>query len=118
MSCKGPKKKKKPLIVIYKDLLTLLSKLNKDKRKKFISLLKKREIDSISEIFNNFLNKRLTTDPRHINRLKPFSQQITAVARKKTATGLKKKILSSLKGGNILAVLLPLAVNLIGKLIG
>jgi len=105
--------RKTPLISINRNLITFLVKLSKQKRAKFIALLKKAQINTISEIFANFLKKRLTSDKKVIKKVSPYKAEIKKVAYKKTPLKEKLKVLVSNRGGNILALLLPLAVQLL-----
>ena len=107
----------KPLILQYKDLVFLLSHVSPKLRKQLLQSLNKREVNYISEIFANFLKKRLTNDNTTISKLKKFRNDIRAVALKKTPLYKKKAILLSTRGGSILAALLPIAVSTITSLL-
>ena len=109
-------KKREPLIIRYKDFILFLGKLNRKKRAKLIGLLKRDHIECISEIFSNFLKKRLTSDKKAISKVSPHKNLIKTVAKKKVSLSEKKKILSSPKGAGILSVLIPLATSLIAGL--
>lgn len=109
--------KKVPLILQHKDLIFLLTHISPKLRKEVLQTLKKREIDCISEIFSNFLKKRLTIKTKIINKLKSFKNDIRIVALKKTPIFKKKAILLSKRGGSILSLLLPLAASVLTSLI-
>lgn len=109
--------KKTPLIVQHKDLVFLLSHISPKLRKEVLRGLKKKELNCISEIFSNFLKKRLTSDSSIIHKLKKFRSDIHAVALKKTPVFKKRAILLSKRGGSILGTLLPIAVSLITSLL-
>lgn len=108
---------KKPLIEIHKDFLLFLTSLGPRQRKKLLSILRKKQIDSISEIFANFLKSNLTQDTTIIQKLKKYRKEILSVARKRTPVQQKLKILSSKRGGFILSTLLPIASALISNLL-
>ncbi len=108
---------KQPLIHEYRDLIILLAKLSPLLRNKIIRDLKRKELDSISEIFSNFLKKKLTTDLDIVNQLRKYHRDIYEVALKKTTLSRKKKLLLTKRGGSILTILLPLAASLITKLV-
>lgn len=108
---------KEPLILQHKDLIFLLTHLSPKLRKELIKGLKKSEIECISEIFSNFLKKRLTDKSNIINKLKKFKKDIRAVALKKTPLFKKKAILLSQRGGGILMTLLPLVTSVITGLL-
>ena len=111
-------KDKTPLLVEYSDLIKLLTTLSPKKRSQLISQLKGREINCLSEIVSNFLQKRLTTNPNVIEKLRKYRNDLKIVAKKKTPIYLKKKIYLSRRGGAILTTLLPLAVSLLSSIIG
>ena len=106
-----------PLILQHKDLIFLLTHISPQLRKDVIQGLKKPELECISEIFSNFLKRRLTDKPTVINKLKKFRNDIRTVALKKTPIFKKKAILLTKRGGSILAALLPLAATIITSLL-
>ena len=106
-----------PLLKRHGDIILFLQRLNPRQRAKFISSLSKTHIDTISELFSNFLRGNLTRDPRVVKKVKKFGKEIKAVACKRTGVKSKKHILSKPKGGAILSVLLPLAASLISGLV-
>lgn len=108
---------KEPLILQHKDLIFLLSHLSPKLRKDLIKSLKRSEIECISEIFSNFLKKRLTDKPNIISKLKKIKKDIRTVALKKTPLFKKKAILLSQRGGSILMALLPLVTSVITGLL-
>lgn len=105
------------LVEKHHQLLFLLNNLSPKKRNKLIKALKRQEIESICEIFANFLKRNIPVQPQIINGLQRYQNDIRSVARKKTPLYKKKLILTSRRGGAILAALLPLAVSLISSLI-
>ena len=105
-----------PLALIHKDLIYLLAKLSPEKRKKLISVLKKKHIDCLAEIFLNFLKNNLTQDKTIVKSLNIYKEDIRKVAKKKESTVSKRKILRSQRGGAILSILLPLAASVITSL--
>lgn len=111
------KKKKTPLAFLYKDLVLLLAKLSPEKRKKVISVLRKKHIECLSEVFLNFLNNNLTRSSKVVQSLKKYKTYIRKVASKGLSTVKKRKILRSQRGGAILSILLPLAASVITGLL-
>ena len=109
---------KASLLSLHGQILPQLGSLRGKQRSLFIQGLNRDQINCISEVFSNFLRKNLTTDPQVIKRLKRYRQPIRSVALKKTSLKQKKKVLSSRVGGSILAVLAPLAISLISKVLG
>lgn len=106
-----------PLILEHKDLIFLLTHISPKLRKEILKGLKKHELNCISEIFSNFLKKRLTDNSSIINKLRKFKKDIHTVSLKKTPIIKKKAILLSKRGGSILAALLPLAATIITNLL-
>ena len=112
-----PKKKNKnPLLLQNKEFLVFLNGLSPEKRKKILVHLKKKQINTISEIFSNFLKRKLTLNKKIIKRASRYKKELRRIALKKTPLGEKIKVLSSQRGGNLLGVLLPTAVSLISSL--
>lgn len=107
---------KQPLLLVYKKFIYLLKGLKGKKRAALIKTLGREHLNCISEIFSNFLKKHLTCKSGIIKKLKNYREEIRAVARKKTSLRRKREILSSKRGGSILAAILPLAAGLLGKL--
>jgi len=113
----GSDQTKPPLIETHKELILFLNKLPHKKRAKLISLLKKTQLDCISEIFANFLASNLTQDKSIISKVKKYRRDIKRVALKRTSLKEKKKFLGSQKGGAVLSILLPIAASIISSLI-
>ena len=105
------------LLEQHKAFITFLNTLDPKDSIKIISLASKPQINSISEIFANFLKLNLTQDPAVIRHLKPYKSAVRSVACKKNSIKKKKKILRSKRGGAILSFLIPLATSLIGSLL-
>ena len=92
--------------------INLLLGLPPSKRSKIINHCRKQQLDAISEIILNFLNRNLTRDPSIIQALKPHKKSLHKLILKKFPLTKKKKILSSKRGAGILSVLLPLVGTL------
>ena len=105
-----------PIAEQHIEFIQFLNKLSPDMRTRLICSLSSCHINTLSEIFKNFLLKNITQDPNIIRRLKPYKKQVGEVAQKKTPIYKKKQILKSKKGGAILSALLPIAVGLISSL--
>ena len=106
----------KPYIIKHKEFLKFFSNLPPKSRSHLIPALDKEQINTISEICKNFLNRKLTQDPKIIKKVKTAKNEIKAISLKKIPQYKKKKILKTRRGGAILSVLLPLAASLIGSL--
>lgn len=107
----------KSLLEKNKDFIIFLNKLNKKERQQILGNLGGEYIKTISEIFSNFLKNNLTTNIKHIKKVKLYKNEVKYIAKKKTPLFKKKKLLASKRGGAILSVLLPLAASLITGLI-
>ena len=101
-----------------KEFILFLNKLSKPDRAKILHALGPSYINTIAEIFSNFLQENLTTNLEAIEEVKKYKKEVRAIARKRLPTYLKKRLLVSKKGRAILSVLLPIAASLIGSLIG
>lgn len=108
---------KTSLLEKNKDFILFLNKLSKKERSKILQNLGSPYINTISEIFSNFLLQNLTQDHSVIKKLKNYKKEVRAISKKKSPLHLKKKLLKSKKGGAILSFLLPLAATLISSLI-
>ena len=98
------------------EFIQFLNKLSPDKRTKLIYSLSSCHINTLSEIFKNFLLKNITTDRDTIKRLKPYKREVREVARKKTSIYKRRNILKSKKGGAILSIILPVAAAILSTL--
>ena len=107
----------KPYIVKNKEFIDFFCRLSPRKKQNLIPVLTKDQINTISEISKNFLNRNLTEDPNIIKKLRPSQKEIKTVSLKKVPLYKKKKILRSRKGGAILSVLLPLAASVVTSLL-
>ena len=107
---------KRSLIDRNKEFVLFISRLSAKDRRKIINVLGSEHINTISEIFQNFLKKNLTQDLGEIKKLTRYRQEVREIALKKIPLHRKKKILQTRKGGAILSVLLPLAAGLISSL--
>ena len=108
---------KKSLTDQNKEFVLFLSRLTTQDRNRIIDVLGGQYINTISEIFQNFLKKNLTQDLNDIRKLVGYRKEVREIALKKTPIHIKKRILQSRKGGAILSVLLPLAAGLITSLL-
>lgn len=99
------------------DVLKLICSLKPKRRSDFILQLNKEQVSCIAEVFSNFLKKNLTSEKNIIKKLKRHREAIKTVSLKRTSVKKKRKILSSRVGGNILSMLLPLAINAFNALI-
>ena len=108
---------KKTLITRNREFIFFLSHISPRERGKVIAAVEGERINTISEIFQNFLKKNLTEKKEEIQKLKRYRKEVKKVSCRKTPIYMKKKILQSRKGGAILSVLLPLAAGLISSIL-
>ena len=97
--------------------ILFLNSLHPSDRRKIISQLSGEYINTIVEIFSNFLKRGLTTDPNIIVKVKPHSRIVKNLTLRKVPLYQKKKILQGKQGGALLSLLLPIAASLITGLI-
>ena len=71
---------RKSLISRNKQFVLFLSQLCPRDRRKIIEVVGGQHINTISEIFQNFLKKNLTHDLKEIKKLKRYSQEVRQVA--------------------------------------
>jgi hypothetical protein len=88
-----------------------------EKRSSYLTKLSNKEIDYITEICFNFLFDRIKIDAGQLQILKRVSEEIRLLAKKNIKYKIKKNILKSIRGINILNILLPLALNVLTSLI-
>ena len=106
----------KSLLEKNKEFTLFLNQLHSSERRKILVHLGGEYINTIAEIFRNFLRLNLTRDPSVIRKVKLYRDHIKEVALKTVPLHQKKRILQSKQGGAILSVLLPLAASLITSL--
>lgn len=92
-------------------LVTTLSTLTNSERIAYLSRSKKEEIRIISEIVHNFLKCNIKCDTQSLRRMRRVKKYLYQLASKKISFSSKRQILQSLKGLNILNILLPLVLN-------
>ena len=85
-----------------------LTNISHSKRLIYLQTIKPDEIDLISEIILNFLNDNIKVDIKSYTFLKRLKKILYILVRKSKSYILKRKLLSSLKGLQILKILLPL----------
>ena len=88
--------------------LIKLNKLSHSKRLTYLQTIKPNEIDLISEIVLNFLNDNIKVDIRSYTFLKRLKKTLYILTHKSKSYILKRNLLSTLKGLQILKILLPL----------
>ena len=92
-------------------LLSKLERLNHGERLSYMKSINKTEINLISEIIHNLLNFNIKADFKSLSVLKRVKKYLYKLSSKQVPYLIKKKILNSLKGLNILNILIPLALN-------
>ena len=107
----------KPYIIQNKEFIEFFSKLSPRKKQNLIPVLSKDQLNTISEVFKNFLKRNLTENPNIVKKLRRNQKEIKTVALKTTPLYKKKKILQTRKGGAILSILLPIAASIVTSLL-
>ena len=99
-----------------KELHTLLMKLKNlshSERKVYFVSIPKQELILISEIVLNFLNDRFHVPAFKFKLLKRIKNSIRKLADKKVSLKNKRIILSSIKGLQIINILLPIVLEIL-----
>lgn len=78
---------------------------------KNIDLLSDKEIDFIAEVCKNFLRENIPLGREFIRLLRPARREIIVLSSRKYRRKLKKNILKTLKGLQILNILIPAALK-------
>ena len=103
-------------ISLHREFIKYLLTIKPSQRRAVIDRCHRGELDCLSEIFDNFLKKHLTTNKKIIKKLQPHRRIIRELALKKTPLKKKRSILSSPTGGSILGLILPIAASLLGSI--
>lgn len=109
---------KTSLVVKEFPFLEFLTNLKAGPRQRILRELPRPQLECLSEILHNFLIGRVTRDPRVLQKLRADKDCIRTIARKRTALKTKRQLLSSSRGGSILGILLPLALNVVRGFLG
>ena len=97
--------------------LKYLHSISNSKRKKLInSIASKKEIDSILEIFLNFLENNLVCKNSFITSMKKNNKYFYKLMNKSNSLRKKKKLLTSPKGGFLMSSILAIAIPILAKL--
>ena len=91
-----------------KEFIIKLNSLSHFNRLSYLKTIKSNEIDLISEIVLNFLNSNIKSDVKSYTFLKRLREILYILVNKSKSYISKRKILNSLKGLQILKLLLPL----------
>ena len=100
--------------VHMKKIIALAKKIqsfSSTEKVEYFKLVKSDEIDLITEIVLNFIKCNIKYDSNSFKLLERVKSYMYLIASKKVSKSIKKKILQSLKGVNILNILLPLVIN-------
>ena len=118
MGDKSTIKKKKENIIIdpsrKKLLLEFLQKLNKLKsseRLKYFNSISQDEVKLLSELAVNFLQSNLVVDYRSYKLLHRVKKYVRDLASKLTSYKIKKKLLQTVQGLNIVNVLIHVGIT-------
>ena len=95
------------LVTFIKKILTLS---NTERIKYFRSIIQT-EIKLIIEIIRNFLDDNIQVDYKSYNLLKRLKNFLYKLVNKKISIKNKRKLLSTIKGIQTVAILFPLALN-------
>ena len=96
-------------------MLSLLSKAKPNMCKAIIHAADRELITCLCECAQNVLNGNVPLCKAHLKRLQRYRTDVRKLAKKRTAKHTKKKILQ--KGGFLSALLAPIAVEVLTKII-
>lgn len=96
--------------------LEYLKTLSGNRRKKLLHYCSKGEIESIIEIFINFLNNNISCKIKFIKSIKKYSKKFDKIIKKKTPINYKRKFLSNKVGGFLLDKIIGFALPILKKL--
>lgn len=99
-----------------KEFVEKLNNLEPSKQIHYIKKLTDQEIDYLSEIVLNFLSSKIKVNIANYQSLKKSKNILYHLASPKKSSKFKKKIFSTLKGLNILNILLPVAIQTLIRL--
>ena len=85
--------------------------LKSSERLNYFKTITNTEIDFICEIITNFLHKKIPSDYRSYSLLEKIKDFLRKFIKTKKGYKLKKKLILTLKGLHMIAVLFPLALN-------
>ena len=109
--------KKAPLSAQYCDFILFLKSKDKTKIKEIVKNLPNPIINALSEVVLNGLCGNIPLNKSDIEKLKPFKKLMKSLSNKSNKVGLRKKLMTSKKGGSLLSIILPLAATAITRLI-
>ena len=93
--------------------LEYLNSVSGNRRKKLLYYCSKGEIESIIEIFLNFLNNNISCKIKFIKSIKKYSKKFDKIIKKKTPISYKRKFLSNKIGGFLLDKIIRLALPIL-----
>ena len=91
--------------------LRKLSQLKHSERLEYMKTITKPEVKLISELVYNFLHSNIKTTRKSLLLLKRLRKYLHQLSKKRISYLIKKKLLQTLKGLNILNIIIPLALN-------
>ena len=94
-----------------KNFAKKLFKLINSERLTYMKKISKKEVDIVSELILNFLHGNIRSDQKSIDLLRRIKKCLYLLVNRKSGIKIKRIILSSLKGINILNIILPLVLN-------
>ena len=113
------KKDKKNISLCKKNFnfLKHINSLNSKQKKKYINFIStKSEINSVIEIFINFLNRNIKCRKGFLNSIKKHKKHFFKITKKSNSLNKKKKLLTSKVGGFLLQSILGIAIPLLTRM--
>lgn len=93
------------------NFIKTILKLKHSERIIYFKTITKTEIDILSEIVLNFIKTNIKVDSKAYNLLKRLQVEIGKLAKSKVSYKIKREIIRSIKGLNIINILLPFAIK-------
>ena len=97
------------------NLLNKLKTLKPSERLNYFKNISKSEIKLISEIIHNFLKFNIKSDLKSLSISKRMNKLLYKLSSKRVSYLVKKQLLQTLKGLNILNLIIPLALNTLSE---
>ena len=110
---------KKKVNLCKKNIIFLkyFNSLNRKQKNKYINLISsKNEINTIIELFINFLNNNIKCKRQFLISIKKYKNHFYRIIKKSNSLSKKKKLLTNKVGGFLLQSILALAVPFLTKM--
>ena len=97
------------------DFVKKILQLKPSERRLYFQNINNYELDLISEIISNFLEKRIPVDYKSFTLLQKIKTFLRDFIKLKKSQKIKRRMLQSLKGLHLISILFPIALNFFMK---